>query len=47
MNRGGQASTFVTNEAWNLQDRGSELSITQVADSPQGKRKLVLIYEKQ
>ena len=47
MSRGGQSSTFVTNEAWSLQDRGGELSITQVADTPQGKRKLVLMYEKQ
>ncbi len=46
-NRGGQASTLVTIETWNLQGHGNELSITQVADSPQGKRKQVLIYEKQ
>ena len=46
-NRGGQAGAFVTIENWNLQNYGNELCITQVADSPQGKRKQVLIYEKQ
>ena len=46
-NRGGQASTFVTVETWSLQNRGNELRITQVADQPQGKRKQLLIYEKQ
>jgi len=45
--RGGQTSTFVTTEAWHLQDHGGELCITQEADSPQGKRKQVIIYEKQ
>ena len=46
-NRGGQITTAVTTEDWSLQQHGRELSVSQVADTPQGKRKMVLIYDKQ
>jgi mannan endo-1,4-beta-mannosidase len=46
-NRGGQTSQLITTEVWSLQNHGKELAIVQTSDSPQGKRKIVLIYDKQ
>jgi mannan endo-1,4-beta-mannosidase len=47
LNRGGQTTQFVTTETWSLQNHGQELCINQAADSPQGKRKTILVYDKQ
>jgi len=46
INRGGSSTTMLNTEAWALQNHGRELCITQTADSPQGKRKIILVYEK-
>jgi hypothetical protein len=45
--RGGRTTTSLTTEEWALQLHGRELCISQVADTPQGKRKTILIYDKQ
>ena len=45
-NRGGQTSQMITTEAWSLQSRGKVLSITQSSISPQGERKITMIYDK-
>jgi len=45
-NRGGQASQMTIAEAWSLQSHGKELSIVQTTTSPQGIRKITLIYDK-
>ena len=45
--RGGQTTTSLTTEDWTLLNHGRELCISQVADTPQGKRKTILIYDKQ
>jgi len=45
--RGGQTIASLTTEDWMLQHQGRVLCISQVADTPQGKRKTVLIYDKQ
>jgi mannan endo-1,4-beta-mannosidase len=44
--RGGQTSNMLSTEAWCLQNHGKELCITQTSDSPQGKRKVILVYDK-
>jgi hypothetical protein len=45
-NRGGQSSQMTTTEAWCLRDHGRELCITQTTVSPQGTRKITMVYEK-
>ncbi len=46
MNRGGQTSQLTTTEAWNLQNHGNQLSIAQTSTSPQGERKIIMVYDK-
>ena len=45
-NRGGQASEMTTTETWNLQNHGKMLTIIQSSTSPQGERKILMIYDK-
>ena len=46
-NRGGQITQMLSTEVWSLQGHGKELCITQTSDSPQGKRKTIIVYDKQ
>ncbi len=45
-NRGGQTSEMTTDETWDLQNHGKVLAITQSSVSPQGERKITMIYDK-
>lgn len=45
-NRGGQTTRMSTTEIWALQNHGNELAITQTSVSPQGKRKITIVYDK-
>ena len=46
-NRGGQTSKMTTTEDWDLQNHGKTLSIIQSSSSPQGERKIMLVYDKE
>ena len=45
-NRGGQTSKMTSFETWSLHNHGKVLSITQNTSSPQGERKITMIYER-
>jgi mannan endo-1,4-beta-mannosidase len=46
-NRGGKTTQALTTETWVLQNHGREICIVQTSDSPAGKRKVTLVYDKQ
>lgn len=45
-NRGDQSTAMKASEAWALQQNGKTLIVTQTSSTPQGERKIVLIYDK-
>ncbi len=46
-NRGGQTSTMTTSENWSLVNHGKTLLIAQSTSSPQGERKITMVYDKE
>jgi len=47
LNRGGQTTRMTTTEIWALQNHGNELSIAQSSISPQGSRKIMMVFDRE